>query len=173
MAELAEVEALNIAQPSVYDNEWIMPVQEITGLVLTKRPHLESSSSALSNLDSPLRWVFLGEFDAFSAIQNKIFRFFGGESSADSTPAVILEKCESPKVLPLSLKDAYVDSPSPRIETPTRDSPFLVNSKPMTPTTSSMPDIAVFGSTPARISTISGRRMRLAVNDGRDPYMYF
>uniref|UniRef100_A0A914CEK8 Connector enhancer of kinase suppressor of ras 2 n=1 Tax=Acrobeloides nanus TaxID=290746 RepID=A0A914CEK8_9BILA len=153
VVESVEIEALNISQPSILDNEWSLPIQEITGLAVNKR--LESSSSALSNLDSPL-----------SAIQSKIFRFFGGDSSADSTPAIFTtpEKCETPSLPSLSIREAHTDVPS-KVELSScnnNNTPSLSVNKSITTNPSTAPDIAVFGSTPARISTISGRRMRLA-----------
>lgn len=74
----ADVHYLNVAPPSANDTEWSAPpVQDITGVRMLKRIHLESSSSAISNVDSPL-----------SALHTKITRFFYGEPVAES-PATL------------------------------------------------------------------------------------
>ena len=50
-----EAEKLKLSLPSVHDPDWNAPVQEITGLRLIKRTHLESTSSVAP--DSPLRYA--------------------------------------------------------------------------------------------------------------------
>uniref|UniRef100_A0AC34Q6D2 Uncharacterized protein n=1 Tax=Panagrolaimus sp. JU765 TaxID=591449 RepID=A0AC34Q6D2_9BILA len=66
-----EAEKLKLPLPSINDPEWNAPVQEITGLRIIKRLHLESTSSV--GPDSPL-----------SAAITKISRFWNGETGSTS-----------------------------------------------------------------------------------------
>lgn len=72
-----EAEKLKLSVPSINDPEWNAPVQEITGLRLMKRLHLESTSSVVP--DSPL-----------SAAFTKISRFWNGDTGSNSAMSTSL-----------------------------------------------------------------------------------
>lgn len=69
MVSESELEELKISTFSIFDPDWNSHIQDITGLQIVRRSHLESGSS-LSIIDSPLKYksffyflkIFLAQF---------------------------------------------------------------------------------------------------------------
>lgn len=127
-------------------------MQDITGVRMLKRIHLESNSSAISNMDSPL-----------SALHTKITRFFYGEPTTESPVTLSVSgqsaktECATP-VTPVIKVSSHHREEKP-LSTPDA---LSVQSARQTPEHSSRETSPI--SNTLRIQTVASRRSkRLAV----------
>uniref|UniRef100_A0A915D6Q4 PH domain-containing protein n=1 Tax=Ditylenchus dipsaci TaxID=166011 RepID=A0A915D6Q4_9BILA len=146
----SEIDMLHIpVSPSIHDEDWDAPAQDITGLRVVKRAHLESGSSIeRSIVDSPL-----------STIQAKITKFFYGDTTLSASSTI-----HEPRSSTLTL-DKVVAVPECRTPANTSQSnEFLFISKPSNNYDSGGDSSSVESPSPciAKIRTVTSRRSRLA-----------